>query len=42
MYLIIKLKQKAGKILLQQRCNSYALQGENHAIQKAERTGGAS
>ena len=42
MYLIIKLKEKAGKISLRQRCNPYALQGKNRAIQKAERTGGAS
>jgi hypothetical protein len=42
MYLIIKLKEKAGKISLRQRCNPYALQGKNNAIQKAERTGGAS
>jgi hypothetical protein len=39
MYLIIKLKEKAGKISLRQRCNPYALQGKNHAIQKAERRG---
>jgi hypothetical protein len=42
MYLIIKLKEKVEKISLRQRCNPYALQGENHAIQKGERTGGAS